>query len=396
MSHHAVHAPHKPVHDKPTVVSYFTVSMWSWFCYGLGAMLAFLAVEQETPPWVSGLHGTALAAGGVLGALAAPYMNNRFGRGAVTRIGSLGAAVCVILFVVPVPAPLWTLAWVFVACIFGNLLVVGVNAFIGIRQGVAAPAAFTESAALNSLMGLLAPLAIGIAAATASANVFGWRWGVLLGAFGFFVVELVRGRNVRRFGAPGEVATKKSSGSLPMVTYWAIGATMCYIGAEFCISLWGVQLIEERTGLSPAAAAAGLSTFLGGYFVGRLIGSGLARRVDVELLLRIAMSVGLVFFFITWLAESPWMLLPMFFLSGLVLSLVFPLCLSRVIRSAGGRTDRATSIQLAGTTAAIGIAPFVLGGLAGSMSVHTAFLLVPALILVALVLVIARPIPDAD
>ena len=69
--------------------------------------------------------------------------------------------------------------------------------------------------------------AIGIAAATASANVFGWRWGVLLGAFGFFVVELVRGRNVRRFGAPGEVATKKSSGSLPMVTYWAIGATMC-------------------------------------------------------------------------------------------------------------------------------------------------------------------------
>jgi fucose permease len=396
VSHHAVHAPHKPVHDKQTLVSYASISMWSWFCYGLGAMLAFLAEEQDTAPWISGLHGTALAAGGVIGALVAPTLNNRFGRGAMTRLGALGAAACIVLFILPVPAPVWTLAWVFVACIFGNLLVVGVQAFIGIRQGTAAPAAFTESAALNALTGLLAPLAIGISAATVSVNLFGWRWGVLIGALAFLVVELVRGRNVQAYGGPGEVATKKSAGSLPSVTYWAIGATMCYIGAEFCISLWGVQLIEERTGLSAAAASIGLSTFLGGYFVGRVVGSGLARRIDVELLLRIAMLVGLVFFMITWLAESPWLLLPMFFLSGLVLSLVFPLCLSRVIRSAGGRTDRAASLQLAGTTSAIGIAPFVLGGLAGVMSVHTAFLMVPALILISLILVLVRPIPDAD
>ena len=128
MSHHAVHAAHKPVHDKPTLVSFASISMWSWFCYGLGAMLAFLAEEQGTAPWISGLHGTALAAGGVLGALMAPALNNRFGRGVVTRVGALGAAACIGLFILPVPAPVWTLAWVFVACIFGNLLVVGVQA----------------------------------------------------------------------------------------------------------------------------------------------------------------------------------------------------------------------------------------------------------------------------
>ena len=45
---------------------------------------------------------TALAAGGVFGALMAPYLNNRYGRGAMTRIGALGAAASIALFLLPV------------------------------------------------------------------------------------------------------------------------------------------------------------------------------------------------------------------------------------------------------------------------------------------------------
>ena len=392
MSHHAVHAPHRPVHDKPTLVSFASIALWSWFVYGLGATLAFLKDEQQSATWLSGLHGTALAAGGIIGALIAPRLNNRCGRGVVTRVGVLGTAVCLGIFLLPVPSAVWTLVWVFIACFFGNLLVVGVNSFIGIHQGTASPAAFTESAALNALAGLLGPLAIGICAAT----VLGWRWGVLIAVVGMVVIEVVRGRHVLQYGGPGQVATKKTAGRLPTLTFWAVGATMSYIGAEFCMSLWGVQLIEERTGLSAAAASAGLSTFLGGLFVGRVLGSGLARRMDAEVLLRWVLVVGLVVFGVMWLVTSPWLLLPSFFLTGVALSLSFPLNLSRTLRAAAGSTDRAAAVQLAATTAAIGIAPFVLGGLAGSVSVHTAFLIVPVLILVALAIVIFRPVPDAD
>ena len=83
----------------------------------------------------------------------------------------------------------------------------------------------------------------------------------------FCAVEIWRGRSVTSYGGPGQVETRRSSGIMPRRTYWAVGASMCYIGAEFCISLWGVQLIEERAGLSAAAASAGLGTFLGGLFV---------------------------------------------------------------------------------------------------------------------------------
>lgn len=390
MSHEVVHAPHRPVHDRPTLVSYASIAMWSWFVYGLGATLAFLKDEQQAAPWLSGLHGTALAVGGVVGALVAPRLNNRFGRGAVTRVGVLGCAVTLGFFCLPVPNALWTLAWLFVATFFGNLLVVGVNAFIGSHQGAASPPAFTESAAVNALAGLLAPLAIGAAAVT----VLGWRAGIIFGIAAFFAIEVWRGRAVARYGGPGEVETRQAAGALPARTYWAVVASMCYIGAEFCMSLWGVQLIEERAGLSAAAASAGLSAFLGGLFVGRVVGSGPARRLDAERLLRGVLVAGLVTFGIMWAVTSAWLLLPSFFLTGVALALSYPLNLARVLRAADGQVDRAAAINLAASTAAIGAAPFLLGGLAGSMSVHAAFLVVPGLLLVSLVVVVVRPVPD--
>ena len=123
MSHEVVHAPHRPVHDRPTLVSFASIALWSWFVYGLGAALAFLTDEQDSPTWLSGLHGTSLAVGGVIGALLAPRLNGRFGRGAVTRVGVLGCAVTITLFCLPVPSAAWTIGWLFVATFFGNLLV---------------------------------------------------------------------------------------------------------------------------------------------------------------------------------------------------------------------------------------------------------------------------------
>lgn len=392
MSHEVVHAPHRPVHDRPTLVSFATIAMWSWFVYGLGATLAFLKDEQQAAPWLSGLHGTALALGGVVGALVAPRLNNRYGRGVVTRAGVLGCVVTIGLFCLPVPNALWTLSWLFVATFFGNLLVVGVNAFIGAHQGAASPPAFTESAAVNAMAGLLGPLAIGAAAVT----VLGWRAGVLVGVLAFCAIEVWRGRGVASYGGPGEVESRKSAGALPRRTYWAVLASMCYVGAEFCMSLWGVQLIEERAGLSAAAASAGLSAFLGGLFVGRVVGSRPARRLDAERLLRGVLLAGLVTFALMWAATSAWLLLPSFFLIGVALALSYPLNLARVLRAADGQVDRAAAINLAASTAAIGAAPFLLGGLAGSTSVHAAFLIVPALLLVALLLVVLVPVPDVD
>ena len=385
---HEVHL--KPIHDKPTIVSFGSMASWSWFVYGFGASLALLADEQGSAPWLTGLHAPALALGGVIGALATPRLTHRFGRGVMTRVGAIGASLSILFFVLPGLPTLGTLVGIFLATFFGNIIVVCVNSFISVHQGPAAPPAFTENLALAALMGLLAPAAVGAATAVH----LGWRAGLLVAVVMFAGLEIARGRNVAVYGIPGDVVTRKEGGALPVLTYWAVIAGMLYVGAEFCISLWGVTFLRDQTGLGPAAAAAGLSSYLGGLFVGRVLGSGLTRRFEAEYLLRVAMGGGIVMFLVAWLLSAPALVLGFLFLAGVMLSLTWPLSLARIMRSAAGNVDRAAALTLAFTTAAIGIAPFLLATLAGTLSVHVAFLLVPGMLVVAFAVVWFRRVPD--
>ncbi len=387
-----VHAPARPIHDRPTFVAYASLGTWSWFVYGFGASLALLRDDQGTSASLGGLHGTALAAGGIIGALLTPRLNHRFGRGPVARFGALGAAAGIVWFLWPGMPVSGTLTAIFVTCFFGNIVVVGVNSFLATHQGPSSPAAFTESTGVAALMGLLAPLGVGLA----TSSVLGWRAGLLVTVGAFVVVEVVRGRHLAVYGGAGQVRTRRETGSLPALTWWALVAGMCYIGAEFCLSLWGVDLLRERAGLSPAAAAAGLSTVTGGLFVGRVFGVRLAERIASERLLRLSLVVGGLAFAAAWMATSPAAILVALFLTGVGLSLSWPLNMSRIIRAAAGNADRAAALALAFTTTAIGVAPFALGALAASVHVHTAFLLVPALLLVTLVLVVVRPVPEGS
>ena len=384
------HLDLKPIHDRPTLISFASLSTWSWFVYGFGASLALLTAEQHTDPWLAGLHAPALALGGVIGAVVTPRLNQRFGRGIMMRVAGIGTALCILWYLIPGLQVGGTLAAIFVATFFGNIIVVCVNSFIAVHQGPASAPAFTENLALAALMGLLAPVAIGAAAATA----LGWRAGLLIAVIAFVVIEFWRGRTTKEFGGPGEVPSRKDVGSLPAMTYWALISGMLYVGAEFCITLWVGTFLTEQTGLSLAAAAAGLGAYLGGLFLGRVFGSGLTRHVSSETLLRLSLSIGLCAFMVAWLLSHPVGVLALLFVTGLGLSLAWPLSLARIMRSAPGNGDRAAAMTLAFTTAAIGIAPFALGAMAGSVSVHVAFLLVPTMLLVALLSVLFKRVPD--
>jgi fucose permease len=237
---------------------------------------------------------------------------------------------------------------------------------------------------------VIAPVFLGIAIA----SVLGWRAGIWVAVVAFVAVEIWRGRSLSVFGEPGQVLTRKASGALPTLTYWALVANMCYVGAEFCMSLWGVDLLREQVGLSPAAAAAGLGALTGGIFVGRAFGAGITRAVPAERLLIISAVVGIVAFGVMWLATSAPVMLAAFFVTGLGISLQWPLGMARILRSCGGRTDRAAGAALAFGTAAIGAGPFVLGALAERMPIHEAFLIVPVLLCISLGIVIFRPVPE--
>ena len=95
-----------------------------------------------------------------------------------------------------------------------------------------------------------------------------------------------------------------------------------------------------------------------------------------------------------WSATSAPVMLAALFATGLGMSLQWPLGMARILRSAGGRTDRAAGAALAFGTAAIGAGPFVLGAFAERMPIHQAFLIVPVLLVISLGIVMLRPVPE--
>jgi fucose permease len=81
-------------------------------------------------------------------------------------------------------------------------------------------------------------------------------------------------------------------------------------------------------------------------------------------------------------------------LTGIGIGIHWPLGVARTVRPSGGMTDRASAAASISASVAIAIAPFALGVLADAAGVHTAFLLVPLLLVTALVILVLRPVPD--
>jgi MFS family permease len=366
------------------------LAFWAWFLYAFGATQALLRDEQGTARAVAALHGTTLAVGGIVGAVAASRVVVRWGRGVVMRMAAVGAAAGVLLYTWPGASPALTMTGAALAGFFGTFLLITINAFLLDYQGPAGPSALTQANALASFAGLLGPLAVGLGAAT----VLGWRWGVWVVIIALVLVEFWRGRSVAVFGTRGLAVHETEGGRFKAPVYWTLAAVTCFIGAEFCLTFWGADLLRERCGFGPAAAAASLASVTGGMLIGRLFGARLAQHVPTERLLRGSIVFALCSFVLAW-AFTLWpVVLLGLLLIGIGIGIHWPLGVARTVRASGGMTDRASAAASISASIAIAIAPFALGVLADIAGVHTAFLLVPLLLTTALVILVVRPVPD--
>ncbi len=380
----------RPVHDRPTWIAYVQLAFWAWFLYAFGATQALLRDEQGTTRAIAALHGTTLAIGGLLGALLTARAVAAFGRGVVMRVAALAAVAALLIYTWPGAAPVVSMAGAGLASFFGTFLLITINAFLLDYQGPAGPPALTEANALAAFAGLLGPLAIGIGAAT----VLGWRWGVWTVVIALLAVEVWRGRHVAVFGTRGLAQHEAEGGRFGARVYWSLAAIMCFLGAEFCLTFWGADLLRERCDFGPAAAAASLASITGGMLIGRLWGSRLAQRIPTESLLKASIVVAVLAFALAW-AFTWWPIVLLgLTVTGIGIGIHWPLGVARVVRASGGMTDRASAASSIAGSIAIATAPFVLGVLSDTVGFHAAFLLVPILLLVALVVLTVRPVPD--
>jgi MFS family permease len=380
----------RPDRDRPTWVAYVQLAFWAWFLYAFGATQALLRDEQGTTRSVASLHGTALALGGLVGALLTAKAVARWGRGVIMRVSSIAAAASILVYTWPGAPPTVTMAGAALCSFFGTFLLITINAFLLDYQGEAGPASLTEANALASFTGLVGPLAIGLGAAT----VAGWRWGVWVVVAALLAVEVWRGRHIAVFGTRGLAQHEAEGGRFRSPVYWSLGVIMCFLGAEFSLTFWGADLLRERCGFGPAAAAASLASVITGMFIGRVWGSRLAQRIPAERLLKASIVFALASFVLAW-AFTYWpVVLLGLLLTGVGISVHWPLGVARVVRASGGMTDRASAAASIAGSISMAIAPFALGTLSDTIGFHVAFLLVPVFLAIALAILIVRPVAD--
>ena len=383
------------VRDRTTWLAYFHIGLFGYFLYAFGPSIALLRDEHGYTRTVASLHGTAMAVGSVVVGFLGVQVVRRIGRGPMLRLGSATLAAGLLVYT-GFDGLALTLVGAFVASAGGTLIMVGVNAFLPDHHGPAGPRAMSEAHGLGAVMGLLGPLAIGIGVAVG----WGWRPGLLATVVGLLVLEIARGRHVVEFdgphGHPDDEPGHAPRGPLPRRFWFALTVFAATSGTEFCLTLWGSDLLRDRAGLGEAAAAAALVTIVGGMALGRVAGAPLVSRIDPDVVLMATMGLTVMGFGIAWLSTSAAPMLLGFALTGLGMGLQSPLAIGRMVIAAAGQADRGSGLASVSAGLASGIAPFALAAIADQVGVHAAFLIVPVLMGAGIALVRVARVPVFD
>lgn len=382
------------VRDRLTWLTYAQLGTYGFFLYGFGPSVPLLRDELGVSNAISGLHGTALAVGSAAAGLTFAPLALRVGRAGVLRVGLLGLVAGVLGYCLAPVLPL-TLAGALVCGLSGSFVVTGAIVVLGARHGPAGGAAISEANAGAAGAGLVAPLLVGAGVSVG----IGWRPGLLLAALAAAVIWLVSVRDGRRLaaleaatptgppgagagGAPMDPAgvAADAPGPLPAAYWLAWTVLVLCIGVEFCLTFWTADSLREHTGAGPAAATAGVTAVVGGMFAGRLAGGRIALRVPPRRLLFGAIVLCLAGFAIFWLSTATLPALAGLVVAGTGVALHYPLGAARAVTASGDRPDRAAARLSLAAGLASGGAPFALGAAADRVGTHTAFLLVPALL----------------
>ncbi|WP_203884634.1 MFS transporter [Planotetraspora kaengkrachanensis] len=369
------------------------LATFATYLYGLSAALPTLRAELGVSQAVGGLHGTAMAVGGVVAGLTLPLLSVRFGRRVTVWAGLVVMNAGILIVILGDALPL-TLTGFAVAGTAGSLTLYVVMAALSDHQGPAGPAAISEANAVAVIAGIAVSYLFSVLAGSA----VGWRAALCVPVVATALLAVTMGRvwiPPRLTTAPP--AADRPAGKIPFGRRFHIAGAvlLCCVGLEFTFNLWAAELFAQQTGLTAAAAAKGLTAMLAGMAIGRFGGARLALRFRPGPLLLGALAVTLLGWALFWLSTSQVGGYAGLALSGLGISLHFPLALARIIDASGGRPDQASGTASIWASVGSGGGPFVLGVLGDGFGTHAAFLLVPVLIgLAALGVLDTRPLTE--
>jgi len=400
------------VRDRLTLGLYAPFVVWGWLLYSFNPSVPLLASELGITGAQAGLHGTAMAVGGLAAAPLTPRVVRRAGRRGTLVGGSLLVALGVVGLLLGPTLP-WTLTGMFVTALGGNVMIASTVVGIAQHTGPAASAAITEANGAGSTVGLVGPLVVGACVAAG----WGWRPGVAVTiALGIAAAVLLarlpaspalpRGL---RSGAASGAASGQGATATPAVAPAVGGGTTAGSAAtsgpgrvRFAVPLfltsivaatalenattyWATDLVLSRTDAGAGIATATAAGLIAGMSAVRFVVGPLSLRVHPAHLLAASFGVAVLGWAILWTATDARVALAGLVVAGIGYGVQYPLSVALLLAASPGQADRTQSRATLAGALAIGVAPFLLGALADAFGTHRAFLLVPVVAVVGMV-----------
>jgi MFS family permease len=253
---------------------------------GLGPALPYLRQAEHVSYLASVLHQVAFAVGGGLAGLWSARARRMPTRGLAIRVGMLGAAAAWLAVGYGNRLEV-TVCAAFAVSLLGTTALIRVWAMLADQHGARRAVAMSEGEVAVSLGGVVSPLLVGIAAATA----LGWRAGFVLCAAAVVVAvgakSFVRLPEPRSDPARADADSPKGGVPATLVVVFAI------VALEFAMTFWLASYLGDSVGLARQTAAGLVSVLYLANLGGRLLASRLAHRVPAEVLLGGALALAL-------------------------------------------------------------------------------------------------------
>jgi predicted MFS family arabinose efflux permease len=354
------------------------------FMGGFGPALPLLQADQGTSAAVAGLHGTAMGISSIIAGSINARVAHRFGRPQSVWLGLIIFNIGAMAFIV-LPKAWQTIPAILIAGIGMSLTITNSLMNVSGHYKSHAPRAVSQANGVNSAFVLLGNFIIGVIAGSQ----FSWRLGLLVCLPFAIILYLTLGRQQRTEHIPDTEGHQ--TGSLPL-KYWLswIGMMFC-IAAEFAVAFWAAALFREKTDLSAALSTTLVLAFPCGMMIGRWFGTHIFPTMDIDDRLRAIIALQGAGFALFWFSTNPWLSFTALFIVGLGTSMQFALSSLRLLRFGREKPDLAIGKSSLSAGIAIGLSPLLLGLLADRFGIVQGFLLVPALIICAFVIVTLVP-----
>ena len=378
--------------DAVTLTGYLTIGAWAYFIYIIGPATTLIQDHMGLTDAMAGFIGTTMAVGMVVAGVVGPASTSRVGR-VRTLLRALMVMIVGVAMLAGAPGYPVVVAGAAVTGLGGAVVANTVTAILAHHHPRFRAQVITEANAAAAWIGLLAPLVLGAMVAAG----WGWRAGLMTVAIGPIALLLpIRSLPRRRSpafapepsGVVGPGATgdgslpghappppeeQSTTGTLPLPFWFSLVAVTAAVGAELGTNFWAATLVAQRTGVPPAQATGAVAAIVAGVALGRTLGAQLPRRFPVTSLIPAFLLLAAAGLAVLIAAQTFLLALLGLFLTGLGLSILFPMTQSLAIHCSGGQADRAVGLTSIAAGIALGLSPFVMGALAGAFGVLPAF-----------------------